>query len=671
MAEETESPMDRLKRAYDSYEEIELVKDYRYDLPISVHSDGLIVLEMGVLDRRGRLHCEWSDQAKSFLTDVAEVVSRTELIHMYRLTPLSISTACSYGITAKTILQVLTKLCKHALPKSLVQFVEKHCEKHGLIVMAFSGRRSYVHCRTLEVANELRGDERFRLSLQEPLLPEDVNFTVKPKHETLIREVILSHGFPIMEEYEFERDTAIPDLQGDVRLPSGMEIRPYQRQALSRIFCGRSDRARSGIVVLPCGAGKTLCGILALCGIRKSAVILCNNTMACKQWCRELVKCTSIENIYQFNGDKDAVPDLDVLSDPEQALVVVTTYMIMGMSRDARREEARPVIDQMIERDWGLVILDEVHMAPADKFKLSVSALTSRCKLGLTATLLREDCAITDLNYLVGPKLFDISWQQLAAEGYIATVKCYELLCPMAYLFLEKYMPRHKDVSGSCGSSSFYEFNPNKIEAARMIMEDHERQGHKILIFADRVGVITNMARMFHRYMIHGQTKSEEREHLLKAFRKRADEKGSLQTLILSRVGDVGIDLPEANVIIEIDFHGKSRRQEAQRLGRILRAKPGMSESIAYFYSLVTPLTPELVNAQQRRSYLLNEGYIYRALPWEEFKNDAMAKRKTPPGKWGTLDYVPQPDLLSIREQDVYLKCLDDISGLHRVKFPV
>jgi DNA excision repair protein ERCC-3 len=430
----------------------------------------------------------------------------------------------------------------------------------------------------------------------------------------------------MLEEYAYDEDNMNPDL--DILLRADVQTRPHQDKALGKMFC--NSRARSGVIVLPCGAGKTLTGISAACTIHKSTLVVCSNTVACTQWKKEFERFTTLApgNMVVFTSDV-------VLSEmPIGAMVLFTTYSMIGMKDENRASESRDAMEKIRSREWGLLVLDEVHMAPADTFRLTIDKLNAHCKLGLTATLVREDDQIGDLNYLVGPKLYEADWMDLTSQGYIAKVQCVEVLCPMTPIFMDAYIRDDKQ--------SVYIMNPNKFLACRFLMEYHERQNEKILIFSDTVATVEEYATKLRRYCMYGKTKTEERNMLLARFRLRQGDKlwdpnivnkekdgkevprgnwvGAIQTLVLSKVGDVAIDLPEASVVIQVSSHFASRRQEAQRVGRILRPK----QTRALFYSLVSMDTKEAMYNQKRKQFLMQQGYPYKSITWEMlFENQA------------------------------------------------
>eukprot|EP01027_Heterolobosea_sp_BB2_P014067 GEZU01020240.1.p1 GENE.GEZU01020240.1~~GEZU01020240.1.p1 ORF type:complete len:392 (-),score=130.85 GEZU01020240.1:26-1201(-) len=269
-----------------------------------------------------------------------------------------------------------------------------------------------------------------------------------------------------------------------------------------------------------------------------------------------------------------------------------------------RSDESTRMIEEIRGREWGLMVLDEVHVVPAQMFRKVVSTTASHCKLGLTATLLREDNLTEDLNFLIGPKLYEANWMDLQKAGHLATVKCFEVWCPMTAEFYAEYLkapPSKKKL--------LYVMNPNKYRACEFLINYHEKRGDKILVFSDNVNGLKEYAIGLKRPFIYGPTSNTERMNILRTF--QSDSR--LNTIFISKVGDTSIDLPEATVIIQISSHYGSRRQEAQRLGRILRSKKG-TDNTAYFYSLVSQDTQEMYYSSKRQQFLVNQGYQFRVL---------------------------------------------------------
>uniref|UniRef100_A0A7S2S5M8 DNA 3'-5' helicase n=1 Tax=Mucochytrium quahogii TaxID=96639 RepID=A0A7S2S5M8_9STRA len=436
-----------------------------------------------------------------------------------------------------------------------------------------------------------------------------VSFEIRSEFIEQVKESSMKADYPLMEEYDFRKDDINPDLP--INLRPQTKVRPYQEKSLAKMF--GNGRARSGIIVLPCGAGKTLTGITAACTIKKSCIIFCINSVGVEQWIRSIKMFTNLgdEYIRRFtSGSKD---DLH----PSGATCLVTTYNMMSYSK-GRSEDGERVMEQVKNTEWGLIVMDEVHVVPAKMFRMALRHVKSHCKLGLTATLVREDNLIDDLNFLIGPKLYEANWLKLTDEGFLAKVLCAEVWCPMTRDFFKKYLNPQTD--GKL-KQLLYVMNPNKFAICKMLMKYHvETKKDKVLIFSDNIPAIKRYSYLLGVHNMYGSTKQYEREHILRRFRGGKDlpeGETEINVLIISQVGDVGIDLPQANVIIQISSHFGSRRQEAQRLGRILRPKSGESFNVgwnAFFYSLISMDTSEMYFSHKRQKYLVDQGYTFKVI---------------------------------------------------------
>lgn len=412
-----------------------------------------------------------------------------------------------------------------------------------------------------------------------------------------------SHGFPMLEEYDFKNDTVNENLAIDLKPTT--TIRSYQEKSLSKMFS--NGRARSGIIVLPCGAGKTLVGITAACTVKKSTVVLCINQVSVEQWKNQFMLWTTVSSdriITYTSSDKNPIPK-------NGPVIVITTYNMITMEKK-RGADGQRFMDQMKSREWGLMVLDEVHVAPANTFKRVTHVVKAHCKLGLTATLLREDEKIEDLNYLVGSKLYEANWLDLQRNGYLAKVNCVEVWCPMAPEFYREYLNHN---TSNAKKKLLYVMNPNKIRACEYLLRVHEKQGDKILVFSDNVYALEHYAKQLKRPYIFGNTSHQERMDVLERFRQSSEP--SKNTVFISQVGDTAIDIPEATVIIQISSMYGSRRQETQRLGRILRPKGiGAANQQAYYYSLISQDTSEMAYSSKRQQFLVDQGYSFRV--WDD-----------------------------------------------------
>jgi DNA excision repair protein ERCC-3 len=359
-----------------------------------------------------------------------------------------------------------------------------------------------------------------------------------------------------------------------------------------------NGRSRSGIIVLPCGAGKTLVGITAACTIKKSTLVLCTSAVAVEQWRSQFKLWSNVpdRNIARFTSDcKEQFAG--------DAGIVISTYTMVAYS-GKRSYEAQKMMDFLTSVEWGFLMLDEVHVVPANVFRKVLTTIAAHTKLGLTATLVREDDKITDLNFLIGPKLYEANWLDLAKRGHIANVQCAEVWCPMTAEFYGEYLR-----AAARKGKLLYVMNPNKLRACQFLIEYHERRGDKIIVFSDDVYALITYAKILGKPYICGPTSQTERMRVLQNFQFNP----TCNTIFLSKVGDTSIDLPEATCLIQISSHYGSRRQEAQRLGRILRAKRRNDEGFnAFFYSLVSRDTTEMYYSSKRQQFLIDQGYAFK-----------------------------------------------------------
>eukprot|EP00164_Ancoracysta_twista_P002904 GFYU01003864.1.p1 GENE.GFYU01003864.1~~GFYU01003864.1.p1 ORF type:complete len:763 (+),score=171.29 GFYU01003864.1:85-2373(+) len=573
-------------------------------------------------------------QAYDFLIAIAEPVCRSHLVHEYVITPHSLRAAVSVGLRTNEILRVLEKLCKVELMEDVRQFVTQYTSTYGKVKMVLQDNRYFVESQFPEVLQLLLKDEvikaakassaslaktvdkpvahagatqaegktleedddleELRAELEDDEEEESQSFEIHAHDVESVKKACIQLGYPMFEEYDFRNDKN-PALAIDLK-PS-TNIRSYQEKSLSKMF--GNGRARSGIIVLPCGAGKTLVGITAACTVKKSTLVLCTSSVSVEQWRNQFLLWSTISPnaITRFTSEhKDF---------PAKTGIVVSTYTMISYS-GKRSDEAAKVMDELNNREWGLILLDEVHVVPAEMFRKTCSVIKAHCKLGLTATLVREDDLITDLNFLIGPKMYEANWLDLKHSGHIANVQCAEVWCPMTAEFYREYLNESSSRKGL-----LYTMNPNKFHACEFLMRLHEERGDKIIVFADNVFALEMYARILNKPYICGPTSQRERLMILGRFQNDP----RFNTIFISKVGDTSIDLPEATVIIQISSHYGSRRQEAQRLGRILRPKPcPQGEFDAFFYSLVSTDTSEMFYSTKRQQYLIDQGYSFKVI---------------------------------------------------------
>jgi len=603
--------------------------------------------------------------AHDFLIAISEPVCRPEHIHEYKLTSYSLYAAVSVGLQTRDIIEYLSRLSKCTLPQGILSYIELCTVSYGKVKLVLKHNRYFVesnHPETLQLLlkdpviqecrlrpdeqqggdlieeeqgktdlpSYLKGDNKANGGAGEKekeeapsapgAVPEDisefyskidqedeeedetkesrkvVSFEVNQEKLEVLQQRTMQMEYPLLAEYDFRNDTVNPDINIDLK-PLAV-LRPYQEKSLRKMF--GNGRARSGVIVLPCGAGKSLVGVTACCTVRKKAIVLCNSGVSVEQWKQQFKMWSTADDsmICRFTSDaKDK---------PMGCSVLVTTFnMITHTQR--RSWEAEQTMKWIQEQEWGIMVLDEVHTIPAKMFRRVLTQVQSHTKLGLTATLVREDDKIADLNFLIGPKLYEANWLELQKEGFIANVQCAEVWCNMTPEFYREFLTMK-----SMKKLLLCVMNPNKFRATQFLIKYHEKRGDKTIVFSDNVYALKHYATALKRPYIYGPTSQSERIQILQNFKYNQ----KVNTIFVSKVADTSFDLPEANVLIQISSHGGSRRQEAQRLGRILRAKKGAiaEEFNAFFYTLVSQDTVEMSFSRKRQRFLVNQGYAYKVV---------------------------------------------------------
>ncbi|KAL0574393.1 DNA repair helicase RAD25 [Marasmius crinis-equi] len=600
-----------------------------------------------------------AEQAQDFLTAISEPVSRPTFIHEYKLTAYSLYAAVSVGLQTEDIIEVLNRLSKVPVPDSIIQYIRTCTLSYGKVKLVLKHNRYFVESSHPETLQLLLKDHVIRdariisaptdnsikaATFTTSKAPVKGNLVIpgtkeaekkndangKPGQgadDNLFTSVVGVEGdeidedddnvhafeigdgkiddvkkrcneldYPMLEEYDFRNDTVNANL--DIDLKPATTIRPYQETSLSKMF--GNGRARSGIIVLPCGAGKTLVGITAACTIKKSCLVLCTSSVSVMQWKQQFMQWSNVTDrqIAVFTADQKE-------KFAGESGIVVSTYSMVANTSN-RSHESKKMMEFLTSREWGFILLDEVHVVPAAMFRRVVTTIKAHSKLGLTATLVREDDKIADLNYMIGPKLYEANWMDLAAKGHIANVQCAEVWCPMTPEFYHEYLREQ-----SRKRMLLYCMNPNKFQACQFLIKYHEDRGDKIIVFSDNVFALEAYAKRLRRLYIHGATGQVERMRILSRFQHDPQ----VNTIFLSKVGDTSIDLPEATCLIQISSHFGSRRQEAQRLGRILRAKRRNDEGFnAFFYSLVSKDTQEMFYSTKRQQFLIDQGYAFKVI---------------------------------------------------------
>ncbi|VEV55324.1 DNA repair helicase RAD25, putative [Plasmodium vinckei vinckei] len=423
------------------------------------------------------------------------------------------------------------------------------------------------------------------------------------KIEEVKQEALQTMQRPLLMEYDFRRDKKNPNL--NCSLKSHVQIRYYQEKALRKMFS--NGRSRSGIIVLPCGVGKTLTGITAASTIKKSSLFLTTSAVAVEQWKKQFEDFTNIHPRHIRILTSDYKFDLWPIN---EAGVLISTYTMLAYS-GKRSEQSLKIVNDIRRREWGLLVFDEVQFAPAPSFRRINDIVKSHCKLGLTATLVREDLLIRDLQWIIGPKLYEANWVELQNKGFLAKALCKEIWCSMPSSFYKYYLK-----SNSFIKRRLYTCNPRKLMMCEYLIKYHEQNNDKIIVFSDNIFALLHIAKTLNKPFIYGKLSPIERIAIINKFKNDS----TINTILLSKVGDNAIDIPIANVVIQISFNFASRRQEAQRLGRIIRPKnranekKNINDPDSFFYSLVSKDTIEMCYSDKRQRFLINQGYAYNVL---------------------------------------------------------
>jgi len=527
------------------------------------------------------------EEARAALAPFAEIEKSPEHIHTYRLTPLSIWNATAAGVSAEAMAAALQSLAKYPVPQNVLADIRDLAGRWGRVRLV---RRDGSLC--LESADpalllELSRNTEVARYLGPALSPEAV--TVPIHYRGVLKQALCAVGWPVEDLAGY---TAGAPLSIGLRLDR-FDLRDYQREAAEGFYASGSERGGSGVVVLPCGAGKTIVGIAAMAEIGQSTLILTTSRTSIHQWQRELLDKTTLgaEEIAEYG------PDRSETSHGARAIapVTLTTYQMLTYRPD--RDAGFPHLQLFDAEEWGLIIYDEVHMLPAPVFR-ATAEIQARRRLGLTATLVREDGHEGDVFSLIGPKKYDVPWRELEGRGWIAEALCTEIRCR-----LPRERRMHYATAGAREKFRIAAENPVKPELVKRLLERHPRA--PALVIGQYLEQLKGLAGALGAPLITGQTAQRERERLYQAFRA-----GELPVLVLSKVGNFALDLPDAEVLVQVSGAFGSRQEEAQRLGRVLRPKDGARR--AHFYTLVTRETEEEVYAHHRQLFLTEQGYSYR-----------------------------------------------------------
>lgn len=545
--------------------------------PLIVQSDKTILLET---------HNPRFEEARDALSGFAELVKSPEHIHTYRISPLSLWNAASLGWDAAEVIETLEELTKFELPQNVLADVEEYISRYGRLKLIREEDRLYLQTDDVHIMAEIMANRKVTPYVTGSI--ENGRVEVLPDERGALKHALISIGFPVEDLAGYTEGTPLPiSLRAETLAGREFGLREYQNQSVDAFHAGGSERGGSGVVVLPCGAGKTVVAIGAMAKVGQQTLILTTNVTALRQWRNEILDKTDLhpDMIGEYSGERKEIKP-----------VTITTYQILTYRKKKDDEFAHFHIFN--EANWGLIVYDEVHLLPAPVFR-AVANLQSRRRLGLTATLVREDGKEEEVFSLIGPKKYDVPWRVLEKQGYVAEASCVEIRVPWD----EDDLRMEYNVADLRRKYRLAATNPAKLHVVKKLIEKHKDD--RVLVIGQYLDQLHAISELINAPVITGDTPQEEREKLYKGFRD-----GTFPYLVVSKVANFAVDLPDANVAIQVSGTFGSRQEEAQRLGRVLRPKTS-GDNTASFYTLVTQDSTEQDFSTKRQLFLTEQGYRY------------------------------------------------------------
>ncbi len=545
--------------------------------PLIVQGDRTVLLEVD--------NPRYSE-ARDALAPFAELEKSPEHIHTYRLSPLSLWNAAAAGMTAAAMIDALGEFSKFPLPPNLAADLKELVGRFGRVSLKRVDGALRLVCSDRPLLEELARRKTVREYLGERV--DETSYAIDDAHRGVLKQALIAVGYPAEDLAGYTDGASLAvGLRTVGRSGHPFKVRDYQRMAVDAFHAGGDVRGGSGVVVLPCGAGKTIVGIAALAALGKQTLVLTTSTTSVEQWHREILDKTDLDEslVATYTGESKAI-----------APVTLATYQIVTYR--PKKDGEFPHFKLFNERDWGLIVYDEVHLLPAPVFRVTAE-IQARRRLGLTATLVREDGREEDVFSLIGPKKYDVPWRVLEQSGWIAEALCHEVRLALPGEGRMEYAVAEWRDKFRLASE-----NTAKDDLVEVLLERHDSPGDRVLVIGQYLKQLRRIAARFGLPLITGQTSNNEREDLYNRFRA-----GEIRRLVLSKVGNFAIDLPDANVMVQVSGTFGSRQEEAQRLGRILRPKDGAEP--ANFYTLVTRDTREMDFAHHRQLFLTEQGYSY------------------------------------------------------------
>jgi len=555
--------------------------------PIIVQSDKSILLEVD---------SENYEIARDLLAQFAELEKSPEYIHTYRLTPLSLWNAAAAGITVQEILDGLQQYAKYDLPGNVQHDITDYMGRYGKLKLTKEGDNLFLISDDEFLIVEILNHQKVQPYITERINPTKVK--VIPAMRGHIKQALVNIGYPAEDLAGYVAGDPLAIILRDTTLNGGkpFNLRHYQVDAAEIFHARGAVHGGSGTIVLPCGAGKTMVGMATMNQLQCSTLILTPNTVAVRQWMSELLDKTELteEQIGEYSGQRKEIKD-----------VTISTYQVITHRKRGTKKMKIPKIEDFPHfelfnaRNWGLIIYDEVHLLPAPVFRITAE-LQARRRLGLTATLVREDGKEGDVFSLIGPKKYDVPWKDLERQGWIAPAECHEVRVDLPIELKMEYAMTPKRQK-----ARFAAENPAKVAILSQLLNRHKNDN--VLIIGTYINQLETIAIRLQAPVLTGRTSVKKREKLYHMFRH-----GEIKHLIVSKVANFSIDLPDANVAIEVSGTFGSRQEEAQRLGRLLR--PKSDGSTAHFYTLVTRDTVDQTFAVNRQRFLTEQGYRYEIM---------------------------------------------------------
>ena len=558
--------------------------------PLIVQGDRSLLLDV---------HAPLAEECRNALIPFAELEKSPEHLHTYKLTPLSLWNAASAGFSAQDAVDVLERFARYDVPQAVVAWIKEVCSRFGKIRLlpAEDPETLVLVAQTEAIYKEIGANTAVKKLLNPSAVPEPVEgankyaYTIKLTDRGTIKQLLLEAGWPVKDEVTLTDGEPLEfNLREKTAGGEPLVIRDYQTAAAKALVGDKGPGTGFGTIVLPCGSGKTIVGMQIMDMLKTSTLIITTNISAVHQWIDELLDKTNLtkDDIAEYTGEsKDIKP------------VTIATYQVLTWRPD--KEGPFPHFSIFHERPWGLIIYDEVHMLPAPVFRV-VAELQAVRRVGLTATLVREDGCEGYVFSLVGPKRYDVPWKELERDKWIASAECIEVR-----IDLPDYKEIDYAVAGAREKHKIASQNPDKLPLVSQIINKYSED--KILVIGQYLEQLAQIANELNAPIITGKTPTAERDRIYGEFRK-----GNIRVLVVSKVANFAIDLPDASLAIQVSGTFGSRQEEAQRLGRILRPK----ERTSRFFTLITRNTVEEEFSSNRQKFLAEQGYSYRIVRYAQ-----------------------------------------------------